>query len=166
MSYILFISIANMENVAFPVMNLTHYTLNIEEHIQNVVSNIQVHTIYLKQHGKWPVLKYFKMKVFILPHILYTDVQYILWSAQYIKYIGNLPLLFYAPPSLWNILTGLMVLVKDWRVIDSWWDPWSSQCSRLDDALTFVGQSGIATGSKLPQIELFFFVTLARNCPS
>lgn len=48
MPYILFISIANMENVTFPVMNLTHYTLKIEEHIQNVVSNIQIHTIYLK----------------------------------------------------------------------------------------------------------------------
>jgi len=48
MSYILFISIANMENVAFLVMNLAHYTLNMEEHIQNVVSNIQVHTVYLK----------------------------------------------------------------------------------------------------------------------
>lgn len=49
MSYILFISIANMENVAFSVINLTHYTLNIGEHFQNVVSNIQAHTIYLKQ---------------------------------------------------------------------------------------------------------------------
>lgn len=39
MSYILFINIVNVENVAFPVMNLTHYTLSIE-HIQNVVSNI------------------------------------------------------------------------------------------------------------------------------
>lgn len=48
MSYISFIIIANMENVAFPVMNLTYYTLNIGEHIQNVVSNKQVHTIYLK----------------------------------------------------------------------------------------------------------------------
>lgn len=48
MSYILFIIIANMENVAFPVMNLTYYTLNMGEHIQNVVSNIPEHTIYLK----------------------------------------------------------------------------------------------------------------------
>lgn len=48
MSYILFISIANMENVAFPVMNLTYYTLNVGESIQNFVLNIQVHTIYLK----------------------------------------------------------------------------------------------------------------------
>lgn len=45
-----------MENVAFPVMNLTH-TLNIGERINNVVSNIQVHTMYLKKHGKQPILK-------------------------------------------------------------------------------------------------------------
>lgn len=48
MPYNLFISIANVENVSFPVMNLTHYTLNVGEHIQNVVSNIQAHTVYLK----------------------------------------------------------------------------------------------------------------------
>lgn len=48
MPYNLFISMANMENVSLPVMNLTHYALNIRENIQNVASNIQVHTIYLK----------------------------------------------------------------------------------------------------------------------
>lgn len=45
MPYNVFISIANVENLSFPVMNLTYYSLNMGEHIQNVVSN--KYTLYI-----------------------------------------------------------------------------------------------------------------------
>lgn len=62
MPYNLFISIANMENVSYPVMNLTHYTLNMSTYSECCVKHTS--TYYAFKEGKWPILKYFRKEGF------------------------------------------------------------------------------------------------------
>lgn len=62
-----------------------------------------------------------RCSIYFLKHILYQT---------YRK--PSLP--FCAPPSLWDTLARLMFLARDPRAIDSWYDTWSSFCSRLDNA--------------------------------